>query len=168
MPDNTPTKVKVPDGERISELWAAVKTLLAGKVDTSQLEDYPTIDAMATAITTALSSYPSDIEMQEAIADALSDYMTESEVNDAIVEAVKSTSGLHYELVDGNELPETGESNAIYLLSSGRDGDNVYDEWFYFNGKWELIGTTEVDVSKYWTKEELQIMTKEELEDILV
>lgn len=74
MPENnTPTKVKVPDGERISELWAAVKTLLAGKVDLSQLEDYP-----------------SDTEMQEAIADALSDYTTVSEVNEA-VDKVKLT-----------------------------------------------------------------------------
>lgn len=160
---------KVLDGDRIAELWAAFKVLLAGKVDTETLKDYPKVDAVVAAITEALKSYPTDSEMQSAIAEALTDYMTVSEVNAAIAAAVASSSGLHYELV--NVLPEVGESNVIYLLPNGNESDqeanDFYDEWFYFNGKWERIGSTGVDLSNYWSKDELQIMTAEELEEIL-
>ena len=50
-------------------------------------------------------------------------------------------------------LPETGESNIIYLVpKSGTppDGD-VKDEYIYLNGAWELIGSTSVDLSAYYT-----------------
>lgn len=156
---------KVPDADRISELWAAFKVLLAGKVDFETLKDYPKVDAVVAAITEALKSYPTDAEMQSAIASALTDYMTTSDVNDAIAAAVSSVSGLRYELVE--ELPESGESNVIYLVPNGNKINNFYDEWFYF-GKWELLGSTGVDLSGYWSKQELNIMTAEELEEILV
>lgn len=158
---------KVPDTDRISELWAAVKVLLAGKVDTETLKEYPKANAVVVAITEALKSYPTDEEMQDAITAALTDYMTEAEINDAIVEAVRSVSGLRYEPVES--LPETGESNVIYLLPNGNEGeDDYYDEWFYYNGKWERLGTGGMNLAGYWSKEELTIMTAEELEEILV
>lgn len=161
---------KVPDDDRVSELWAAIKVRLAGKVDTETLKDYPKVDAVVAAITEALKGYPTDTEMQSAIATALTDYMTASEVNDAIAAAVTSASGLHYELVE--ELPEVGESNVIYLLPNGNESneeaDDFYDEWYYFNDTWNRIGSTGVDLSNYWSKDELQIMTAEELEEILV
>lgn len=163
------SKPKVPDADRISELWAAFKFLLAGKVDTKTLEDYPKVDAVVAVITEALKSYPTDTEMQTAISEALTDYMTRSEINDAIAQAVASSSGLHYELVD--ELPEIGKSNIIYLLPNGNenyeDADDFYDEWYYFNETWNRIGSTGIDLSNYWSKDELQIMTAEELEEIL-
>lgn len=157
---------KVPDSDRIAELWMAIKVLLAGKVDTSALSDYPTIDGVITMITQALTSYPTDGEVQASITAALSGYMTTSEVNDAIVAAVSSASGLHYELVD--QLPSSGDSKVIYLVPNGTTGSNFYDEWFYYDNKWEFLGTTEPDLSNYWNKDELQIMTKSDLEEILI
>lgn len=158
---------KVPDREGIIQLWTSIKTLLSGKVDTKTLEGYPTIDSVAAAITAALQEYPTDEEVQTLISEALVDYMTEAEVNAAIVEAVKSVSGLRYEPVE--TLPETGESNVIYLLPNGNEGeDDYYDEWFYYNGKWERLGTGGMNLAGYWSKEELTIMTSEELEEILV
>lgn len=156
---------KVPDADRIGELWAAMKVLLAGKVDTDTLKEYPKVDAVVAAITEALKSYPTDSEMQTAIATALTNYMTSSEINDAIAAAVSSATGLRYELVD--ELPEVGENNVIYLLPNGSEGSNFYDEWFYFGEKWERIGSTGVNLDNYWSKSDLQIMTAEELEEIL-
>lgn len=158
-------KSSVPNSDRITELWAAMKVLLSGKVDMETLKDYPKVDAVIAAITAALKDYPTDTEMQAAISSALADYMTTSEVNAAIVEAVKSVGGLHYEPVD--KLPEEGDANTIYLLPSEGDDVNSYDEWFYFDGKWEPLGTTKVDLSGYWSKNELTIMTSEELEEIL-
>jgi hypothetical protein len=46
------------------------------------------------------------------------------------------------------ELPATGDTDAIYLLST-KDGtaDNQYDEYIFVNGYWECIGSTSVDVN---------------------
>ena len=45
------------DGDRVAELWTAVKTALAGKADLADLDGYTTPDAVATAITSALANY---------------------------------------------------------------------------------------------------------------
>lgn len=51
--------------------------------------------------------------------------------------------------------PETGETNIIYLIpSSSQTSDNIYDEWIYVDNKWEKIGSTQADLTNYYTKEE--------------
>ena len=47
------------------------------------------------------------------------------------------------------------KENVIYLVPNGSSGNNFYDECMFINGKWETIGTTEIDLSAYATKEEL-------------
>lgn len=48
------------------------------------------------------------------------------------------------------ELPETGEANVIYLVpKQTEDENNVFDEYIWINDDWELIGTTDVDLSGY-------------------
>lgn len=52
------------------------------------------------------------------------------------------------------ELPETGEANVIYLVpKQDEDENNVFDEYLYVNDEWELIGTTDVDLSNYLAKD---------------
>ena len=54
------------------------------------------------------------------------------------------------------ELPETGEANVIYLVpKQDEDENNVFDEYIWINDDWELIGTTDIDLSNYVTKSEL-------------
>lgn len=56
------------------------------------------------------------------------------------------------------------KENVIYLLAQTTgQGDNYHDEYMYVNNKWELIGTTEIDMSQYSTTEELQEMMVQEL-----
>ena len=50
---------------------------------------------------------------------------------------------------------ENIRENVIYLVPNGSSGENYYDECMYINGKWEVIGTTEIDLSNYYTKEEI-------------
>ena len=55
-----------------------------------------------------------------------------------------------------SELPSTGESNIIYLVPNGSNtGNNVKDEFIWVDNKFELIGTTEVDLTGYYTKTEI-------------
>ena len=46
------------------------------------------------------------------------------------------------------ELPETGEANVIYLVPKQDTSDNdVFDEYIWINDDWELIGSTDIDIS---------------------
>lgn len=51
---------------------------------------------------------------------------------------------------------ENIKENVIYLVPNGSTGENYYNECMYINEKWEIIGTTEIDLSSYATKEELE------------
>lgn len=154
------------NGVRTSELWTTVKTALAAKADKTELNNYTTPDAVATAITSALANYATNAAVQTAIATALADYMTQSEVNDAIASAVVAASGIRFEAVD--TLPESGESNVIYLVPNGQEGGNVKDEYMWLEGKWEILGSTAANLDGYWSKDELKVMTADELKAILV
>ncbi len=53
-------------------------------------------------------------------------------------------------------LPDTGESDTIYLLKKGIPSQqNLYDEYVYANGSWEHIGDTSVDLTDYYTRGDL-------------
>ena len=57
------------------------------------------------------------------------------------------------EIIVVDVLPATGKTNAIYLVPKQDTGDNdVFDEYIYVNDDWELIGTTEIDLSGYQEK----------------
>ena len=53
-------------------------------------------------------------------------------------------------------LPTAGVSGKIYLVlkETGVD-DDIYDEYLYINDVWEHIGSTAIDLSNYYTKEEI-------------
>lgn len=136
------------EGVRI--LWAKIKVELAKKVNTTALENYMTDEEIEAVITAALASYA-----------------TTSFVTQAIASAIASVETLRIEIVTA--LPETGESNVIYFVPMTNPREpNLYEEYIWINGSYELIGTTQIDLSNYWSKTELTAMTAEELEEILV
>ena len=78
-----------------------------------------------------------------------SETYTKGEV-DAKISAIKS---LKIESVA--ELPSSGETDTIYLVPNAKQGEkNVKDEYIWVDGKWEIIGNTEIDLSGYLTKDE--------------
>lgn len=79
-----------------------------------------------------------------------SETYTKEEVNGLI----GSTSSINFKVVDS--LPETGENNLIYLVpSSKQEEKNVKDEYIWVDGSWELIGSTKIDLSNYYTRDEV-------------
>lgn len=96
-----------------------------------------------------------------------SDTYTQSEVNQ-LIGAIKTVS-----MKVVAERPSTGESNIIYLVpSESSKTENVYNEYIYVDGKWELIGSTQADLSNYYTKEEIgtllfDYITSNDLEETL-
>lgn len=160
-------KTLVLDSERLSELWMVIKSLLSGKVDLSTLDRYPTIDAVATAISTSLTDYIKFNDANELIRNALLNYMTSSEINEAILKAIKESSTFRKEVVD--KLPDIGEENVIYLVPSEEPSEkDTRIEYLWIDGVgYERIGSTTANLENYWSKEELKIMTSEQLEEIL-
>ena len=79
-----------------------------------------------------------------------SETYTKVEVNN-LISAIKT---VEIEVVE--ELPEIGKTNVIYLVpNSSSTEKNIYDEYIYINNQWELIGNTAIDLSDYYTKQEI-------------
>ena len=55
-----------------------------------------------------------------------------------------------------------------YTSPKSGDSSDIFDEYMWVNNAFEKIGSTRIDLSNYWSKDELQPMTKEALADILV
>lgn len=59
--------------------------------------------------------------------------------------------GMKVEVV--TELPDTGVANVIYLVPKEDTGDNdIFDEYLWVDNDWEHIGSTDIDLSNYYTK----------------
>ncbi|MDU2116202.1 MAG: hypothetical protein E7E84_07655 [Peptoniphilus lacydonensis] len=70
-------------------------------------------------------------------------FKTEVEIQGLINNSTK----LKKEVV--TSLPATGKEDIIYLLKNKNDTNNVYTEYMWIDGKWEIIGDTKVDLSEY-------------------
>lgn len=75
--------------------------------------------------------------------------------NDTISAVIDA--GFSVEVVQS--LPASGETNTIYFVPiSGGTNPDVYDEYMYINNAWEKIGSTEVDLSNYYNKTEVDTL----------
>ena len=51
-----------------------------------------------------------------------------------------------------DKLPETGEKNKIYLVPAE---NGTFDEYYWINDKWELLGNVALDLSDYPTFDQM-------------
>lgn len=138
------------DDAGVRTLWAAIKAELVKKMDKDTIqEDYLTAD-----------------EIESAILTALTDYTTSEQVTFAITTALAGITQFKFEVVDA--IPTSGSSNIIYLVPTEGSSNNSFDEYAWINGAPELIGSTNIDMSQYWSKADLRAMTSSELTEILV
>ena len=83
-------------------------------------------------------------------------------VYDFVTAAIAGITGFHAEIVSA--LPATGEPNILYLVTkSTAASGNGYDEYLYINGAWELIGSTDIDLSGYVQASEMHAITNAEI-----
>lgn len=62
-------------------------------------------------------------------------------------------------------LPATGEAHTLYFVpSSDPQTSNVYDEYLYANNAWEQVGSTAVDMSDYYTADEVDALLDDKAE----
>lgn len=84
-----------------------------------------------------------------------SETYTQAEVNNLIGQ-IKTIS---IEVVDN--LPATGEDNKIYLVPKEGSIGDVYNEYIWVNNAWELIGSTQIDLTGYATEDWVNIQIKD-------
>ena len=88
--------------------------------------------------------------------DNLVNYYRKSETynQEQINSLIGSITTINFKIVDS--LPGTGENNLIYLVpSSKQEENNVKDEYIWVDNSWELIGSTKIDLSNYYTRDEV-------------
>lgn len=102
--------------------------------------DYTNTDkAKVDAMPTATSDLTND-----------SDFQNSTEVNDAIAAALGSMTSLQYEIVTA--LPATGAAGTVYLIANSFGS---YDEFMWIGGQYYNIGSTDADLSNYYTRAEV-------------
>lgn len=82
------------------------------------------------------------------------DYFTTEEKQEIVQEVVKEVNAFDIKIVE--ELPtEDIRTKVIYFVPKiDEEEQNVYDEYIYINNRWEHIGSTKVDLTDYYKKEE--------------
>lgn len=152
-----------------------------GKIDTISVNNTPqTITNKNVNITVPTTvaelSDHSDYALASSVPKKVSDitndsgFQTEAEVQALIDAELADITGIDFQVV--TELPESGVKGTIYLLHRGGASTDIYDEYVWLTPEggtahWEQIGNTEVDLSGYWSKTELQAMTVAEINAIL-
>lgn len=69
-----------------------------------------------------------------------------------------SMTSLELKIVD--ELPtEKISKSTIYLLTT--DKENVYEQFIYSNGEWVSLGLTSIDMSQFYTKDDIDALLDE-------
>ena len=92
----------------------------------------------------------------DALETSLSNVYTKTETNNAIAKAIAEVDHLSREIVE--TLPENANANVIYMVRrEGGTGQDVYNEYMYINGVWEIIGDTSVDLTDYAKKEDILV-----------
>ena len=142
-----------------------VSELLKNKVAGSSTEVYDGLDSTNTAaalsanqgrilnekIPVKLSQLENDTNFISATVENLTNFYNKNEVQ-GLVNAISTFSA-----VVVSQLPAANISTTtIYLIAKTDNNDNdYYDEYMYINNKWEMIGTTKIDLSNYYTKSEV-------------
>lgn len=83
-------------------------------------------------------------------------------VTAAISTALGEITGISFEKVD--VLPETGDIGVIYLVAKEGTSTDVFDEYYWYEDKFEYMGTTAVDLSGYVKATDMVPITTTEID----
>lgn len=166
--------IKVGAGLQISEqgTLSATGGGTADSVDWENVQDKPTTiagygitDAKIDNKTITLGSNSVTVPTNNNELTNGAGYQTASEVQSAITEAIGDITSFEFQIVE--DLPGTGENGVIYLISNSGTGQNIYDEYIWTGTTFEKIGTTDVDLSNYWSKTDLVAIQNNEIDTIM-
>ena len=115
---------------------------------------------------TKLSDFTNDEDFINNTVNNLTNYYlktetyTQTEVNDLI----SQLTALSIDIVE--ELPTTDISTTtIYLINVS--GTNNYNQWMYINNAWANLGSTSVDLTKYYTKGQTDTLLDSKVDKVI-
>lgn len=122
--------------------------------------DLATINSSITNLSDEIDNIV-NVEIGDQLKSSIIDNLTSSDTEKALSarqgkilkELIDNLANLQITVVD--TLPTTGESNIIYLVKKAGTGTDIHDEYVFVDGKWEKIGDTEIDLSNYYTRDEV-------------
>ena len=94
----------------------------------------------------------------DALETSLSNVYTKKDTDNAIAAAIAAVDHLSREIVE--TLPENANANKNVIYMVRREdgtGQDVYNEYMYINGAWEIIGDTSVDLTGYAKTEDILV-----------
>lgn len=84
------------------------------------------------------------------------DVYTKTETDTAIATAIANADHLKREIVAVLPSVKDADENTIYMIPSGlQEDDNKYYEWILIDGVFEQVGSWEVDLKNYATKDDV-------------
>lgn len=114
---------------------------------------------------TKLSEFTNDKDFIDKTVNNLTNYYKKSEVytQTEVNNLLSKITSISVEVVTA--LPTTGTNGIIYLVSHSHGTNDAYDEYVWVASKsaFEKIGSTDIDLSNYWTKTDLVECTEEEI-----
>ena len=133
----------------VNDLQGSVQTL-ASNVSSLQTE----LTQIKITVPTKVSDLLNDAGyITKAVSDLENYYLKSSlYTKDEVNTLIGDKTGVSIQVVQ--DLPETGEPNVIYFVPKTPSTNDIYDEYVYISGNWEHIGSTEVDLSNYYNKEQ--------------
>lgn len=124
------------------------------KINNVELSGNKTTSDLGIVIPTKVSDLQNDTGFITSTVNNLTNYYLKTETYtkaevDALIEAVSTLTIEVVQVLPTHDISTT----TIYLVPKATAGtQDVYDEYIYVNNDWEHIGSTEVDLSNYYTK----------------
>ena len=114
---------------------------------------------------TKLSDFTNDKDFIDKTVNNLTNYYKKSEVytRTEVNNLFSKITSISVEVVTA--LPTTGTNGVIYLVAHSHGTSDAYDEYVWVASKsaFEKIGSTDIDLSNYWTKTDLVECTEEDI-----
>lgn len=129
---------------------------LSGKSDVGHTHQMADVSGLTAALDgkSSTAHTHTNAQISGVVIDDSTSSTTKTYSSSKILEMFGNISEFNVQVVSG--LPESGESHTIYFVPCEDSGaTNVKDEYMWIENRWEFIGTTQLDLSGYYTKEEV-------------
>lgn len=91
----------------------------------------------------------------------IADAYTKNDTNTAIANAVAKITQFEFKVVE--TLPETGQKGFVYLVAHTHGTNDKYDEYIWVSNAFEKIGNTDINLSNYVQRNEMQTLSNTEI-----
>lgn len=126
-----------------------------------------TVDGATTTL--VLTDSPKAVRRVTINGTSTSDYTYAAATHTVTLTEAPGTSGTNVTIIVyyiPYPIISTPSTSTIYLVPNDGTGSNVYNEYVYINNNFELIGSTEFDLSDYVKQSDLVVLTRTDIETL--